>query len=107
MFESSQDVFYLTISLCVAVFTGFLVWIMYYVAQISRQSNEMITDFRIKMEELDASVKELKEKVSNSIDSISMISDQVASVLEVVKNFSGGDKKRKKRTRRKLSSDDE
>lgn len=90
MFDTSQDILYITVSLCIAVFTVFLVWIMYYVAQISRQSNEMITDFRQKMEELDETMTSLKEKVNDSIDSL-------ANLTTLIKSFTGARTKKNKK----------
>lgn len=95
MFTTSQDVLYLTVSACIAFFTVFLVWIMYYVGQISRQSNEMITDFRQKMEELDDTMDEIKGKVTASVDTLSAVSSQIGTVLELIKSFTGKVKKGK------------
>ena len=89
MFETSQDILYVTVAVCIAVFTIFLVWIMYYVAQISRQSNEMIADFRQKMEELDETMTSLKTKVNDSVDSLAAVSSQVGSILEFIKSLTG------------------
>lgn len=95
MFETSQDILYITVAVCIAVFTVFLVWIMYYVAQISRQSNEMIADFRQKMEELDETMTSLKTKVNDSVDSLAAVSSQVGSILEFIKSLT--DKRSTKR----------
>lgn len=95
MFETSQDILYVTVAVCIAVFTVFLVWIMYYVAQISRQSNEMIADFRQKMEELDATMTSLKTKVNDSVDSLAAVSSQVGSILEMIQSFTGARSKKK------------
>lgn len=105
MFETSQDILYITVAACIAVFTVFLVWIMYYIAQISKQSNEMIADFRQKMEELDETVHVIKEKVTNSVDALSSVSSQVGNILELIQNFTGS--KAKTRRRRSARDDDE
>lgn len=106
MFETSQDILYLTVSICVFVFTIFLVWIMYYAAQISKQSNEMITDFRDKMEELDESIHDIKDKVSASVDSLANVSSQVSNVVELVRGFSGADKDKRNRKRKATKTED-
>lgn len=106
MFSTSQDVLYLTVALCIAVFTVFLVWIMYYIAQISRQSNEMIRDFRHKMEELDETVQVIKEKVNLSVDRITSVSGQVANLLELVTRFTGGNR-HGRRSKRRASADED
>ena len=95
LISTSQDVLYLTIAVCTALFTGFLVWIMYYLAQLTRQSTEMVTDFRQKIEDLDTSIKALKEKVSDSVETFSVVGDKVATILDIVKNV-GGSRRRKR-----------
>ena len=67
---------------------------MYYIAQISRQSNEMLTDFRDKMEELDDTVQVIKEKVSSSVDSLGLVSKQIGYVFEFIRGLkaTGGKK---------------
>ncbi len=89
MFQTSQDILYITVAVAIAVFTGFLVWIMYYLAQITRQSNELITDFRKKMEELDATMQLMKDKLTTSVDTISSVSSQVANLIELIKRYTG------------------
>lgn len=99
MISTAQDILYITVAISIGLFTVFLVWIMYYIAQISRQSNEMITDFRNKMEELDASVRVIKDKVQDSVDSLSAVSSQITTMLDLVKNFTGKGKKSRRRSR--------
>ncbi|MDP3970770.1 MAG: hypothetical protein Q8P90_03645 [bacterium] len=106
MLETSQDVLYITVSMSIAVFTFFLVWIMYYAAQISRQSNEMITDFREKMEELDETLNVIKEKVTTSVDSLSAVSEQVSYILELVNNFGQRKATKRKSSRKRIAKDD-
>lgn len=96
MISSAQDILYITVAASIGLFTLFLVWIMYYIAQISRQSNEMITDFRSKMEELDATVHLIKDKVEDSVDSLSAVSNQITTILDLVRSFTGKAKKSRK-----------
>lgn len=99
MLSTSQDILYLTVSGCIALFTVFLIWIMYYIGQISRQSNEMITDFRQKMEELDDTMTEIKGKVTTSVDTLASVSSQIGTVLELIKSFAGGAKTKSSKKR--------
>lgn len=96
MVTTSQDVLYLTVSICVAAFTGTLIWIMYYVGQITKQSNEMIADFRVKLEELDRAVKNIQEKVTHSVDVLASLSDQIGGIVEVVRSYTRGKKRNNK-----------
>ncbi len=103
MFSTSQDILYITVAASIALFTVFLVWIMYYIVQITRQSNEMITDFRGKLEELDASMKVIKSKVQDSVDSLSTVSTQITTILDLVRSFTG----KGKRSSKRRAADDE
>lgn len=93
MYQTSIDIMYGVISLAVLIFTGFMVWIMFYVAQILKQGNEVITEIRIKIAEFEEALTSIKEKVMTSATSISFIASEIGSIVELVK-------KRKKSSRR-------
>lgn len=98
MFATSLDVMYGVLSLCIIIFTGFLVWIMYYVAQILKQGNEVIAEIREKINEIEEAVMEVKEKVLSSATSISYVASEIGGIVEIVKSL-----KKPKRTSRKKS----
>lgn len=93
MISTSQDILYVTVATCIAAFTVTLIWIMYYVGQITKQSNEMIADFRTKLEELDRTIHIIQDKVTRSVDTLASLSDQIGGIVEVVRGFAK--KKRK------------
>ncbi|MFH1426692.1 MAG: hypothetical protein ABIG66_04685 [Candidatus Kerfeldbacteria bacterium] len=96
MFDTSVDVMYGVISLCILVFTGFLVWIMFYLAQMLKQGNEVITEIREKIAEFEEALSTIKDKVMSSAQAISFIANEVGSVVDFVK-----DRKDKKRSSKK------
>jgi predicted PurR-regulated permease PerM len=98
MYSTSIDVMYGVISLAIAIFTGFLVWIMYYVAQILKQGNEVIAEVREKIEEFEESVNMIRDKVMSSASAISFIASEVGSVVDFVKDRS--ERKSTRRSRR-------
>lgn len=98
MVEVSQSTLFFSVSLCVLIFTGFLVWIMYYLAQIMKQSNEMITEIREKMAELEEAIMAIKDKVSSSANSIAFVASEMKNIVQFIQ-----DRKAPKRTRRKTS----
>jgi predicted PurR-regulated permease PerM len=100
MISTAQDILYITVAASIGLFTVFLVWIMYYLAQISRQSNEMITDFRNKLEELDESITVIKEKVQDSVDALAGVSGKISMILDLVRSFTERGAVREKKTRR-------
>lgn len=88
MFETSVDLMYGVLSVSIAVFTGFLVWMMYYAVQILKQGNEVISDVREKIAEFEEALSSIREKVVSSATSISFIASQIGSVVDVVKKRS-------------------
>lgn len=96
MFDTSTDVLYLVIAGCVIVFTFFLVWGMYYVVQILRQGNEVITEIREKIAMFEEMLTNIKSKVALSASSIAFVAKEIGSLVDYVK-----DKKEKPKRKRK------
>lgn len=76
MFETSKDLLNIVIAICVALFTVFLVWIMYYLAQMLKQANQTFTDIR-----------ELTKKIGDTID---VVRDKIASTIATLSTLSIG-----------------
>ncbi|MFC1597983.1 hypothetical protein ACFL2M_00425 [Patescibacteria group bacterium] len=85
MFETSIDMMYWAISISILVFTGFLVWIMYFIAQILKQGNEVISEIREKIVEFEEAVQQIRDKVMTSANAITFIAQEVGSVVDIVK----------------------
>lgn len=96
MFQTSLDLMYGVISLSIIVFTFFLVWIMYYVAQILRQGYEVVQEIREKIAEFEEALDTIKDKVLSSAASISFVANEIGTVVDVVQSL-----KPKKRATRK------
>ena len=96
MFGTTQDILFIVLGFCVLVLTGFLAWVLYYLANILRQTNEMIAEFRVKMEELSESLDNLKEKVMASAASISFVAKEVGNIMTFIKGMKGSKTKKKK-----------
>lgn len=95
MFETTIDIMYGIISVCIIVFTGFLAWVMYYVVQILKQGNEVITEIRIKIAEFEEALTSIKEKVISSASSISFVASEIGTIMELVKGRSKSKSKRR------------
>lgn len=85
MFDTSVDLMYGALTLSILIFTGFLVWIMYYIVQILKQGNEVITDIRNKVAEFEQSINSIREKVMASASSITFIAQEIGTIVEFVK----------------------
>lgn len=82
MLETSKDVLFLVIALGVLLFTIFICWVLFYLAMILKQTNQIITDFRKKVEDIDQLLATIKEKVIASTTSITVIAKGVAKLIE-------------------------
>lgn len=85
MLETSRDLLFIVISFCVLVFTGFLVWVLYYLAMILKQTNEVVADVRRKLEAIDEILYAIKEKITLSAATISAVARGVTEILNYFK----------------------
>ena len=63
MFETSQDLFYIVLAFCILWFTVFLCWALYYLIRMLKQTNEVMTEIREKLETLSNVVNIVKSKL--------------------------------------------
>lgn len=69
MFESSKDILYLVIAFCVLWVTVFLCWMFYYVMRLLRNANEIVEEFRTRLEAL----MELVHNIHGKVEKISSL----------------------------------
>lgn len=82
--ETSQDILYITVSVCTLVFTGFLCWVLFYLAHLLKQSNQITEELHAKMTEWAEAIDEIKEKVINTAATLSSLGDQVGRVVDFI-----------------------
>jgi hypothetical protein len=63
MIETSKDILYIVISFCVLWATVFLCWMFYYVGKILKNTNEIIEEFRVRLQALADAIGYIQEKV--------------------------------------------
>jgi len=90
MLETSKDVLYIVLSFCLLWLTAFLCWALYYLTQLLKQSNELVTETREKLDEFFAYLDELKERLSSGLKVAGLIVDALKSVAKHL----GGRKKK-------------
>lgn len=84
MFETSKDLLYVVIAICVGLFTIFSCWIMFYVIMIIRNVNRVVHD-----------IKEKFEKFENALErSATHLGLMVEVTKEVVKYLAGKSRKK-------------
>ena len=79
MFDTSKDILYLVISFSILWLTVFLCWAIYYFGKVLKNANEVIEEFRIRMDALTDAVDFIRHKV-----------DQLSSVMTVATSGMGG-----------------
>ena len=66
MVDTSKDVLYLTIALCVAIFTFFMSWGLYYIVMMLKKGNDALKE----VSSLISFLKEKAERVGRLIDTL-------------------------------------
>ena len=96
MFETSKDFLNIAIGIAVVGLVGFVCWAIYYLAQILRQALKVVKEMRDRMSKIDELIKTLKEKIEHSTSYLLLIGEGVKKLVEVVKEHTGKDEKKKK-----------
>jgi len=91
LFESSQDLLYIVLSLCILWFTVFLCWALYQAARVLRNANNVIENISNKLELLTEAMEFIRKKVDHVSGHMGMVSSMIANFVEgyVVKKFAG------------------
>lgn len=83
MVETSKDILYIVISFCIIWATVFLCWMFYYAGKILKNTNQIIEEFRVRLQSLAEAISYIKEK----IEYISLVTSSVfRGVGQTVKN---------------------
>jgi hypothetical protein len=86
MLETSKDVLFLVIALCVFVVTIFSVWILYYIAQILKSSKLMVEEIKNKVEEFGNLLTTIREKITHSTTMLTTVAKGVTDLLSMFKD---------------------
>jgi len=84
MLETSKDVLYIVLSFCLLWLTAFLCWALFYLTRLLKQSNELVTETREKLEEFFSYLEDLKEKVASGVKVAGLVVDALKSVAKHV-----------------------
>ena len=82
MFQTSQDIFYIVLSLSVLWFTVFLCWLLYQAARILRNANKIIENVTNKLEIITEAVEFIREKVDGVSSKMGFMSTMIAGLIE-------------------------
>lgn len=68
MFTTSKDILYLVISFCIIWLTVFLCWMFYYLMRLLRNANQIVEEFRMRLQTLMETLHYIRGKVENISD---------------------------------------
>lgn len=94
--DSSLDILYLTLAASVAILTIFLVWAIYYVVRMLRDTVYVMEKFTNVMKKADEVLDMAKDKLSSTGNYLAIVANAVTAAIEYF-----GDGKSTKRTTRK------
>lgn len=96
LIETSHDIFWLTISLCLALLSVISAWGLFYVVVIVRRAAKAFKTVEQIIENINETVVITKDKIEHSAAYISILADGVKKVMDIVKD-SKSDKGKKKK----------
>jgi hypothetical protein len=85
MFSTSHDVLLLVIAACVAAFTIFLCWGMFYLIAMTRNAFKIFKDVRRIFDKIEGIIDAVKEKVDSSAGYLFLIGEGIKKVVEIAK----------------------
>lgn len=84
MLDTSKDILYLVIAFCVLWVTVFLCWMFYYVTRILKNTNQIVEEFRSRLQILTEAINYVRGKVENIHSLLNMAGGGVAGVVKNV-----------------------
>lgn len=84
MFTNSRDVLYLVISFCVVWVTFFLCWMFYYLMRLLRNANEIVEEFRVRLQALTEAINYIRGKVEHMSGLLTLITEGATGLVQKV-----------------------
>jgi|GEM_PF-345074 len=82
MLETSQDILYLVISFCIIWITVFLCWTFYYLVKILKNANQIVEEFRVRIQALTEAVDYVRHKVEGISELMSLAGSGVSGFVK-------------------------
>ncbi|MFA6423845.1 MAG: hypothetical protein WCV83_00860 [Candidatus Magasanikbacteria bacterium] len=84
MFENSKDILYLVISFCVLWVTFFLCWMFYYLMRLLRNANQIVEEFRVRLQALTEAINYVRGKVEHMSGLLTLITEGASGLVKKV-----------------------
>ncbi|MFH0805098.1 MAG: hypothetical protein V1916_02795 [Patescibacteria group bacterium] len=92
MIDTTKDLLYLILSLCLVVFTFFLCWALYYIVmmlrrmdQATREVTEFISSLRQKLDRVEGLLSTIEEKIKNSASYLPLVFKGIGELVSYIK----------------------
>ena len=83
MISESIDILWLTIAACIALFTLFSCWGIFYIGQIIRRSSKMFKGVEQMIDNINEVIKTTKEKIEHSAAYISVLAEGIKKIMDI------------------------
>ena len=92
MFSDSKDILFLTIAVCVAAFTVFSCWGLFYIVGGLRNFFKIAQDIRDVFKKIEGTIDEIRSKIGQSASYVFLIGEALKKIMEAVKIYSNNKK---------------
>jgi hypothetical protein len=92
MFSDSKDILFLTIAICVAAFTVFSCWGLFYIVGGLRNFFKIAQDIRDVFKKIEGTIDEIRSKIGQSASYVFLIGEALKKVMEAAKIYSNNKK---------------
>ena len=79
---SSKDILYVVISFCIIWTTVFLCWVFYYLAKILKNTNQIVEEFRVRLQALTESIDYVRKKVEQMSTLLTLVSEGATEMVK-------------------------
>lgn len=84
MFTNSKDILFLVISFCVLWVTFFLCWMFYYLMRLLRNANEVVEEFRVRLQTLLDTVNNIRSKIDGLSNIVTLFTDGAGGLAKKI-----------------------
>ncbi len=84
MFTNSKDILFLIISFCILWVTFFLCWMFYYLMRLLRNANQIVEEFRVRLQALTEAIGYIRGKVEHMSGLLTLLTDGASGLLQKV-----------------------
>lgn len=80
--DSSKDILYLVISFCVLWISVFICWGFYYIVKLLRNANQIVEEFRLRLQSLTEAINYIRGKVEHMSGLMTLASSGVTGLVK-------------------------